>query len=106
MAQPHSTVLFVGVDTTLLDNAAIQRDRKDHPEGVYGLGRRVRYWKTLEDLFQELDYRDYLGTLQRHRLEHPLDVELLSMSPILVDHPFADRLLQGALAVLKRLASF
>jgi FMN phosphatase YigB (HAD superfamily) len=44
--------------------------------------------------------------LQRYRLEHPLEVELLSMSSFLVDYPFADQLYPGALDALKRLASW
>jgi FMN phosphatase YigB (HAD superfamily) len=106
MTLPHSTVFLVDVDNTLLDNDAIQQDLKDHLERVYGSDARVRYWKILEDLLQELGYRDYLETLQRYRLEHPLEVELLSMSSFLVDYPFADRLYPGAFAVLKQLGSF
>ena len=106
MALPRSTVFLVDVDNTLVDNDAIQQDLKDHLERVYGAGARARYWRILEDLFQELGYRDYLGALQRYRLEHPLEVELLAMSSFLVDYPFAGRLYPGALAVLKRLGSF
>jgi FMN phosphatase YigB (HAD superfamily) len=106
MAQPHSTVFPVDVDNTLLDNDAIQQDLKEHLERVYGSDVRVRYWRILEDLFHELGYQDYLRVLQRYRLEHPLEVELLSMSSFPVDYPFADRLFPGALAVLKRLGSF
>jgi FMN phosphatase YigB (HAD superfamily) len=102
----HSTVFLVDVDNTLIDNDRIQQDLKDHLERFYGSGSRVRYWRILEDLFQELGYRDYLGALQHYRLEHPLEVELLSMSSFLVDYPFADRLFPGALAALKRLRSF
>ena len=29
---------------------------------------------------KELGYRDYLGALQRYRMEHPTDVRLLAMS--------------------------
>src|SRR5262245_38301773 len=106
MTLPHSTVFLVDVDNTLLDNDAIQQDLKEHLERVYGSASRVRYWKILEDLFDELGYRDYIGALQRYRLEHPLEVELLAMSSFLVDYPFADRLFPGALAVLKRLGCF
>jgi FMN phosphatase YigB (HAD superfamily) len=105
MTLRHPTVLLIDVDNTLIDNDAIQEDLKDHLERVYGIAARVRYWKILDDLFAELGYRDYLGALQRYRLEHPLEVELLSMSSFLVDYPFADRLFPGALAVLKRLGS-
>lgn len=103
MTLRHPTVLLIDVDNTLIDNDAIQEDLKDHLEQVYGFASRVRYWKILEDLFAELGYRDYLGALQRYRLEHPLEVELLSMSSFLVDYPFSDRLFPGALAALKGL---
>jgi FMN phosphatase YigB (HAD superfamily) len=106
MTPRHPLVFLVDVDNTLIDNDGIQHDLKDHLERVYGFAARVRYWRILEDLFQEVGYRDYLGALQRYRLEHPLEVELLSMSSFLVEYPFADRLFPGALAVLKRLGGF
>jgi FMN phosphatase YigB (HAD superfamily) len=106
MTMPHRTVFLVDVDNTLLDNDAIQQDLKDHLERVYGSASRIRYWGILEDLFREVGYRDYLEALQRYRLEHPLEVELLSMSSFLVDYPFADQLYPGALDALKRLASW
>ena len=103
---PRQPIVFlIDVDNTLIDNDAIQQDLKEHLERVYGPASRVRYWKILEDLFDELGYRDYIGALQRYRLEHPLEVELLAMSSFLVDYPFADRLYPGALAALKHLGS-
>src|SRR5207245_10354589 len=56
----------------------------------------------LEALVVQLGYRDYLGALQRDRVEHPQDVRLMSMSSYLVDYPFANRLYPGALDVLER----
>jgi FMN phosphatase YigB (HAD superfamily) len=106
MARPHPIVFLVDVDNTLLDNDGIQQDLKDHLERAYGRDARDRYWKILEDLFSELGYRDYLGALQRFRLEHPREVELLSMSSYLIDYPFAGRLFPSALKVLKRLSGF
>src|SRR5262245_33171805 len=99
----YSAVFLVDVDNTLLDNDRIQQDLKDHLECVFGSAARERYWRILEDLFAELGYRDYIGALQRYRVEHPRDVELLSMSSFLMDYPFADRLFPAALEVLKRL---
>src|SRR3984885_10797001 len=96
-------VFLVDVDNTLLDNDSVQQDLKDHLERAYGHDARVRYWRILEDLFSELGYRDYLGALQRFRTEHPLEVELLSMSSYLIDYPFASRLFPSALKVLRRL---
>ena len=103
MTLPHPIVFLVDVDNTLIDNDGIQQDLKDHLEQAYGVASRVRYWKILEDLFEEVGYRDYLGALQRYRVEHPRQVELLSMSSFLIDYPFAERLFPAALALLKRL---
>lgn len=106
MTLVHPVVFLVDVDNTLLDNDGIQQDLKDHLDGAFGLASRERYWKILEDLFAELGYRDYIGALQRYRLEHPYQVELLSMSSFLVDYPFVDRLFPSAVEVLMRLRSF
>jgi FMN phosphatase YigB (HAD superfamily) len=105
MTPIHPIVFLVDVDNTLVDNDGIQQDLKDHLERTYGLAARERYWRILEDLFVELGYRDYIGALQRFRVEHPQEIELLSMSSFLMDYPFADRLYPGALEVLKRLRS-
>jgi FMN phosphatase YigB (HAD superfamily) len=103
MTLPHPTAYLVDVDNTLIDNDAIQQELKEHLERVYGLASRVRYWKILEDLFSELGYRDYIGALQRFRVEHPRQVELLAMSSFLIDYPFGTRLYPGALEVLGRM---
>jgi hypothetical protein len=96
-------VFLVDVDNTLLDNDAIQADLKGHLEREFGAACRDRYWAILEQLFAELGYRDYLGALQRYRVEHPEDIHLLTMSSYLVDYPFADRLYPQALEVLEHL---
>ena len=103
MITPDPTVFLVDVDNTLLDNDHIQADLKRHLEREFGAACRDRYWAILEQLFSELGYRDYLGALQRYRVEHPLDINLLSMSSYLVDYPFANRLYPGALDVLERI---
>ena len=100
---PYPIVYLVDVDNTLLDNDGIQQDLQDHLERVYGAASRVRYWKILEDLFGELGYRDYLGALQRYRVEHPHQVELLAMSSFLLDYPFTARLFPAALELLQRM---
>jgi FMN phosphatase YigB (HAD superfamily) len=105
MMKAHPIVFLVDVDNTLIDNDGIQQDLKDHLERTYGLAARDRYWRILEELMVELGYRDYIGALQKFRVEHPRDIELLSMSSFLVDYPFADRLYPHALAVLERLRS-
>ena len=96
MITPDQTVFLVDVDNTLLDNDRIQADLKRHLEREFGAACRDRYWAILEQLFSELGYRDYLGALQRYRVEHPSDIHLLSMSSYLVDYPFANRLYPGS----------
>jgi FMN phosphatase YigB (HAD superfamily) len=95
-------VFLVDVDNTLLDNDRIQADLRRHLEQEFGVASRDRYWAILEALFAELGYRDYLGALQRYRVEHPQDIHLMTMSSYLVDYPFANRLYPGALDVLER----
>jgi FMN phosphatase YigB (HAD superfamily) len=102
MTLPSPVVFLVDVDNTLLDNDRIQKDLQRHLERGFGVACRDRYWAILEELFTTLGYRDYLGALQRYRVEHPRDPHLLSMSSYLVDYPFANRLYPGALDVLER----
>jgi FMN phosphatase YigB (HAD superfamily) len=95
-------VFLVDVDNTLIDNDRIQNDLRRHLEHEFGAACRDRYWAILEQLFKDLGYRDYLGALQRYRVEHPQDIHLLSMSSFLVDYPFANRLYPASLDVLER----
>ena len=106
MTMPVSIVFLVDVDNTLLDNDHIQNDLRNHLEREYGPESRDRYWVILEELMTKLGYRDYLGALQRYRMEHPTDIRLLAMSSYLIDYPFANRLYAGALDALKRLRSW
>lgn len=99
---PSAIVFLVDVDNTLLDNDRIQNDLKRHLEREFGAACRDRYWAILEQLFTDLGYRDYLGALQRYRVEHPQDIHLLSMSSFLVDYPFANRLYPGSMDVLEQ----
>src|SRR5262249_31870722 len=58
-------------------------------------------WEILEELRDELGYVDYLGALERFRIEQMHRPEVLRMSSWLVDYPFADRLYPGALSAVK-----
>jgi FMN phosphatase YigB (HAD superfamily) len=106
MTPTDSIVFLVDVDNTLLDNDRIQNDIKRHLDREFGIASRERYWAILEQLFAELGYRDYLGALQRYRVEHPQDIHLLSMSSFLVDYPFANRLYPASLDVLEKFRSW
>ncbi|MBV9725266.1 MAG: HAD family hydrolase [Gammaproteobacteria bacterium] len=102
MGNVARTVFLFDVDNTLLDNDAVQDDLSAHLEREVGLVSRDRYWEIFEQLRRELGYADYLGALQRYRLEHQDDPQLLRVSFFLLDYPFADRLYPGALAALAR----
>jgi FMN phosphatase YigB (HAD superfamily) len=102
MTTPNPIVFLVDVDDTLLENDRIQEDLKRHLEREFGAECRDRYWAIQEELFKELGYRDYLGALQRFRIEHPYDPHLVTVASFLVDYPFANRLYPGSLEVLER----
>lgn len=92
----HDIVFLFDVDNTLLDNDAVQDDLKTHLANNYGAAARDRYWQILEELRAELGYVDYLGALERYRVEALHRPEILRMSSWLVDYPFAERLYPGA----------
>ncbi len=107
----QDVVFLVDVDNTLLDNDGVIADLRDHLLREFGHVRAERYWHFFDRLREELGYTDYLGALQRFRLDqdgdHINDRSLLQMSSFLIDYPFADRLYPdalGALAHLKQLA--
>ena len=101
MSKMPDLVFLFDVDNTLIDNDRVQAHLKEHLEQAYGVVARDRYWVILEQLRSELGYVDYLGALERYRLEDLHRPELLRMSSWLVDYPFADRLYPGALSVIK-----
>src|SRR5580698_8558963 len=90
-------VFLFDVDNTLIDNDQVQQDLTDHLNAEYGPAVRTRYWELFEQIRSELGYADYLGALERYRLEELHDPRLLRISNWLVDYPFADRLYPGAL---------
>lgn len=106
MKLPNSIVFLVDVDDTLLENDRIQDDLKRHIEREFGPECRDRFWSIQEELFNELGYRDYLGALQRFRVEHPYEPHLVTAANFLVDYPFANRLYPGALDVLEKLRTW
>ena len=101
MTSLEEAVFLFDVDNTLLDNDHVQDDLRNHLEREFGTKSRDRYWAILEELSSELGYVDYLGALQRYRLEDCCDARLLTMSSFLVDYPFANRLYSGSLDVLE-----
>jgi FMN phosphatase YigB (HAD superfamily) len=97
----HSTVFLFDVDNTLLDNDAVTDDLKQHLIENFGEERARRYWELFEHLRNELGYADYLGALQRYRIENPRDTGLLRASLYLLHYPFANRVYPGALDAVR-----
>lgn len=108
MSAQQDTVFLLDVDNTLLDNDRITADLRAHLDREFGAASASHYWKHFETLRTELGYADYLGALQRYRLdsEHGIgtgdDPRLLQMSSYLIDYPFADRLYPRAVEVIVR----
>jgi hypothetical protein len=96
----RDVVFLFDVDNTLLDNDRVTADLKRYLEREVGHERQQRYWTIFEQLRAELGYADYLGALQRYRIEHPRDSHLLVLSHFLVNYPFATRLFPSALDVV------
>jgi FMN phosphatase YigB (HAD superfamily) len=101
MTSRNEIVFLFDVDNTLLDNDRVQDDLRNHLEREFGAETRDRYFAILEELYDELGYADYLGALQRYRLEDLCDPRLLMMSSFLVDYPFANRLYPRSLDALE-----
>ncbi len=103
-------VFLLDVDNTLLDGDRIVDDLREHLDHAFGVTCAQRYWAIFDALRETLGYADYLGALQRYRLDVDKgsadEQRLLMMSGFLIDYPFADRLYPGALEVITRLGRF
>jgi FMN phosphatase YigB (HAD superfamily) len=102
----YDAVFLFDVDNTLLDNDRVQADLDVHMSVEHGTAARNRYWEIFEELRSELGYADYLGALERYRMEELHDPRLLRISNWLVDYPFAERLYPGALDAVKHARRF
>ncbi len=92
-----STVFLFDVDNTLLDNDRVAEDLKLHLTQKVGEASQQRYWELFEQLRTELGYADYLGALQRYRVERPRDPKLLAVSYFMINYHFANRLFPESL---------
>ena len=106
----HAVLFLLDVDNTLLDNDRVIDDLRGHLVQAIGSPGADRYWALFEQLRIELGYADYLGALQRYRVQTMHDASpdpvLLQLSSYLIDYPFADRLYPGALRALEHLRRF
>jgi phosphoserine phosphatase len=102
MSAAAETVFLFDVDNTLLDNDRFQDDLREELTRAHGEAACTRYWAIFEELRGQLGYADYLGALERLRIERLHDPTLLPTANWLIDYPFADRLYPHALEVVER----
>jgi FMN phosphatase YigB (HAD superfamily) len=98
------TVFLFDVDNTLLDNDRVTADLKRHLDSKVGPERAQRYWQLFEAIRSELGYADYLGALQRYRIDYPHDPNLLAVSYFLMAYPFANRLFPNSIDAVEHVA--
>src|SRR2546423_5027399 len=101
MTSPDAIAFLFDVDNTLVDNDRVREDLRKYLEHTAGPATCDQYWVIFEQLRSELGYADYLGALQRYRLQALNDIRLFTISAFLVDYPFANRLYPGSLDAIE-----
>jgi FMN phosphatase YigB (HAD superfamily) len=104
MSVPRDLVILFDVDNTLLHNDRLTQDVGEYLVWTHGQAARDRYWAIFEELRSQLGYADYLGALERYRVEALHDPTVLRMANWLVEYPFAERLYPGALDAVRHAA--
>jgi len=89
-----SIVFLMDVDNTLLDNDAAQADYISEIRRVVSAEASQRYWEIFQHIARKAGYADYLGALQRYRLEDMHDPRLLHVSSFLLDYDMGAALLE------------
>src|SRR3989442_6422680 len=101
-------VFLLDVDNTLVDSDRIVDDLRRRVEREFGAASAERYWSILEALRAEIGYVDYLGALQRYRLDieagAPDAQRLLLVSSFLIDYQFAERVYPRAFDAIAHLS--
>lgn len=99
----HHIAFLLDVDNTLLDTDQVTVDLGSYLEKSIGHARQGRYWNHFMQLRAELGYADYLGALQRYRVEYPHDHDFFLISRYLLGYPFEDRLFPHTLKVIRHI---
>ncbi|HLI17126.1 MAG TPA: HAD family hydrolase [Rhodanobacteraceae bacterium] len=106
MSAARSIVFLFDVDNTLLDNDRVQDDLDRHIAEVFGAHAAKAYWRIYEDLRDQLGYADYLGAIQKFRLECDDELRAQDLAAFLLEYPFDERLYPGALDAIAYLSEF
>jgi FMN phosphatase YigB (HAD superfamily) len=99
-------VFLFDVDNTLLDTDAVKDDLGQQVLANFGKAGSDRFWTIYEEQRVKHAYADFLGTLERFRMEHLGELRALELSNWLMDYPFADRLYPQALAAVGHVAKW
>ncbi len=100
MPKTHKTVFLFDVDNTLLDNDGVQNELGQRVLSSFGKAAYDRFWVIFEEQRNKHTYVDFLGTLERFRLEHQHDARALHLSAWFLDYPFARHLYPDALTTV------
>jgi FMN phosphatase YigB (HAD superfamily) len=101
MSAGANIVFLFDVDNTLLDNDRFQEDLREQLMSACGDRACARYWALFEELRAGSGYADYLGALERLRLEDPHDPRVYRVANWVLDYPFADRLYPNVFEVVR-----
>ncbi len=104
MGRSPDIVFLFDVDDTLLDNDAVKADLGKHVLDTFGPEACNRFWDIYEEQRAKHGYADFLGTLERFRLEHLGEPRALLLANWLMGYPFAERLYPEALAAVEHVA--
>ncbi|HET9836521.1 MAG TPA: haloacid dehalogenase-like hydrolase [Rhodanobacteraceae bacterium] len=102
----NDVVFLFDVDDTLLDNDGINADLDAHIERVFGADGRKLYREIYERVRDEVHYADYLGAIQRFRVQCGDEVRAQDLGAWLLEYPFAERLYPHALDAIAHVAQF
>lgn len=101
MGRSADIVFLFDVDDTLLDNDTVKADLGQHVLETFGKQAHERFWVIYEEQRYKHGYADFLGTLERFRLEHMNDPRALELANWMMEYPFVERLYPGALASVR-----
>jgi len=102
----HDIVFLFDVDDTLLDNDAINADLDAHIERIFGTDGRKLYRDIYESVRDEVHYADYLGAIQRFRVQCGDEVRAQDLGAWLLEYPFAEKLYPRALEAIEYASRF
>ena len=104
---PSPPIVFLfDVDNTLLDNDRVHDDLDRYIAKGFGVDSAKAYWTIYENLREQLGYADYLGAIQRFRLQCGDEIRAQDLAAFMLEYDFAARLYPGALDVIRHLSQF